>query len=109
MDLGKHHSGKKGNKGGHERRPFLKAADLPKKGNLTVTIEEVREAPKAMQYSDLLCDLSNGTKKWTWGLRAGFTLDALIDKFGKNSDKWKGKKLTLTKGGDRGQYINVAQ
>lgn len=111
MDLGKYRSKEKGRSQG-DSRDFLKSSDLPKNGNLTVKIDDVREparGSKAATYNDILIDVSFGKQKRTWGLREGFTLDAMIDKLGKNSDRWKGKKLSLTRGGDKGQYINLAR
>jgi len=87
-------------------RPFLKAKDLPAKG-ATFTILEFRAAPKQMEYSDFLCDIKNGTKEYTLGLREGVLLDMLIDELGAKTEKWANKKVRLVKAGPKGQYINV--
>jgi hypothetical protein len=109
MDLRQHYD-KDTNKGGgkFKRRPFLKAKDIAAKGSL-VKILDFREAPKAMEYSDFLCDVSIGKKEFTWGLRSkSVTLNQLIEKLGKRTEKWIGKTVKLMTAGPKGQYVNVA-
>jgi hypothetical protein len=101
----------KRSKGGREKfvkRPFMKAADIPAKG-ATAKVIEFRTAPKQMEYSDYLCDVSMGKKEYTLGLRNdSVLLDMLIDELGTKTEKWVGKSVKLVKGGPKGQYINVA-
>jgi hypothetical protein len=101
----------KRSKGGREKfvkRPFMKAADIPAKG-ATVKVIEFRTAPKQMEYSDYLCDVSMGKKEFTLGLRnESVLLDMLIDELGTKTERWVGKSVKLVKGGPKGQYINVA-
>jgi hypothetical protein len=109
MDLGTHYDsdGKKGGGKGYKRRDFLKAAHVPKKG-CNAKILEFREAPKSMEYSDFLLDLSIGKKEYTWGLKSKtVTLNMLIDALGKRTEKWTGKTIKLVHGGPKGQYVNL--
>lgn len=90
-----------------KQRPFLKAKDLPAKG-ATFTVIEFRVAPSQMQYSDYLCDVKNGTKEYTLGLKdQSVLLDMLIDELGTKTEKWTGKKVKLIAAGPKGQYVNV--
>jgi len=105
MDLKAHRS--KDTRKGFKQRPFLKTKDIPAKGG-DYTIQEFRQAPKNMQYSDFLMDVRNGKQEYTVGLRSGSVLmDMLIDELGTKSEKWTGKKVHLIKAGPKGQYINV--
>jgi hypothetical protein len=108
MDLGSHYD-KDAKKGGgkFKQRPFLKSTDVAAKGS-TAKITDVREAPKQMQYSDILCDLTIGKKEYTWGLKSkSITLNMLIDELGKRTEKWIGKTIKLVRGGNKGQYVNL--
>jgi hypothetical protein len=108
MDLGAHYD-KDSKKGGKKfkQRPFLKAENIAKNGS-TCKILDFREAPKQMEYSDFLCDVSIGKKEYTWGLRSkSVTLNMLMDALGKRTEKWIGKTLKLVRGGPKGQYVNV--
>jgi hypothetical protein len=93
-----------------EKRDWLDPQkDLKAKGSTKWKIDDVREAKKNKTKILAFMDLSNGSKKRVMSLRKGFTLDALIDNLGANTDKWKGKSIDLERGGAEGQYINVAQ
>lgn len=110
MDLSKHKNpeGKNGN-GGYTRRDFLKADDIPTKGGLKATVIEFREAPKGMPYSDFLLDIKTSDGEYTVGLRSkSVLLDMLIEKLGPQTDKWDKAKITFVRGGNKGQYVNVA-
>jgi hypothetical protein len=88
-------------------RPFLKPANIPEKGG-DYTIEDFRQAPKNMPYSDFLMDVRNGKQEYSVGLRSdSVLLDMLIDQLGTESEKWIGKKVHLIKAGPKSQYINV--
>jgi hypothetical protein len=105
MDLKAHRSTK--TTGKYVQRPFLKAKDIPAKG-CTAKVIEMREAPKQMEYSDFLLDLTIGKKEYTWGLRSqSMSLDQLIDTLGTKTEKWAGKSVKLVRGGPKGQYVNV--
>ena len=106
MDLGSHYD-KQSKNGGSKRTPFLKAADIPAKGT-TARIIGFREAPKSMEYSDFLLDLTIGKKEFTWGLRTKtVSLNMLIDELGTRTEKWTGKTIKLVRGGNKGQYVNL--
>jgi hypothetical protein len=93
--------------GKFKQRPFLKAEHIGAKGS-SAKITDVREAPKQMEYSDLLVDLTIGKKEFTWGLRSkSITLNMLIDALGKRTEKWIGKTVKLVRGGNKGQYVNL--
>lgn len=110
MDLSSQYDkgAKKGGAGGKfKRKPFLKSSDIPVKGT-TAKITDVREAPKQMEYSDLLVDLTIGKKEFTWGLKfKSVTLNMIIDELGKRTEKWVGKSVKLIRGGAKGQYVNI--
>jgi hypothetical protein len=110
VDLGAHYDKEAKTGGGKlKRRPFLKSADIPIKGT-QAKITDFRVAPKQMEYSDFLCELTIGKKEFTWGLRSkSVTLNMLVDKLGKNTDKWIGKTIKLVKAGPKGQYINLGE
>jgi hypothetical protein len=110
VDLGSHYDDerKSGGKGGFKNRPFMKAKDIPAKGGKCKVID-FRVAPKQMEYSDFLLDVTMGKKEFTIGLRSkSVLLNMLIDSMGKKTDKWVGRTVTLVRGGPKGQYINVA-
>src|SRR4029077_6640539 len=100
MDLGTHYDNDAKSGGGKfKRRPFLKAKDINAKGS-TAKILDFREAPKVMEYSDFLADVSIGKKEFTWGLRSkSVTLNMLIDALGKRTEKWVGKSVKLVRAG----------
>lgn len=104
MDLSKHKSGKQ--RGSFENRPWLNGSDLPKKGGV-LKIDAIRE-PKKKGATVCYVDVTLGKKKFTWSLRKGFTLDAMIESLGANTDHWIGKSVKVVPGGDEGQYVNVA-
>jgi hypothetical protein len=107
MDLGSHYDKDAKSGGKFKQRPFLKAEHVAAKGS-SAKITDVREAPKQMQYSDILVDLSIGAKEYTWGLRSkSITLNMLIDALGKRTEKWIGKTVKLVRGGNKGQYVNL--
>ena len=107
MDLGSHRS-KEGKVGKFKQRPFLKAQDIPAKG-CNAKLIEMRQAPKQMEYSDFLLDLTIKKKEYTWGLKSQtMTLDMLIDELGTKTEKWAGKTIKLVRGGSKGQYVNLA-
>lgn len=108
MDLKSHRSKDRPGAGGKfARRPFLKAKDIPAKG-MKCKIIDFRTAPKQMEYSDFLLDVSNGKKEYTVGLRSQTVLlDMLMDELGTKTEKWPGKSVLFVKGGQKGQYINV--
>lgn len=108
VDLGAHYD-KDSKKGGKKfkQRPFLKAEHVAAKGSVA-KIVDFRDAPKQMEYSDFLVDLTIGKKEYTWGLRSkSITLNMLIDALGKRTEKWIGKTVKLVRGGSKGQYVNV--
>ena len=110
MDLGTHYD-RDAKSGGskYKRRPFLKAKDIAAKGS-TAKVIDFREAPKQMEYSDFLMDVSIGKKEYTWGLRSkSVTLNMLIDELGKRTEKWIGKTIKLVRAGAKGQYINLGK
>jgi hypothetical protein len=83
--------------------------DLPKKGSAKWKVDAVRESKNKAKGILAFMDISNGPKKRVMSLRKGFTLDAIMDVLGTNSDRWIGKTLNLERGGSEGQYTNVAQ
>ena len=105
MDMGAHYEKQTG--GSAKRTPFLKAKDIPAKGT-SAKIVGFREAPKSMEYSDFLLDITIGKKEFTWGLRSKtVSLNMLIDELGKRTEKWTGKTIKLVRGGNKGQYVNL--
>ena len=77
--------------GRFKRRPFLKGKDIKSKGVTQITIEAVREAPKAFENADVLVDVKIGSKEFTWPLAFSKTAyRVLYEKFGKDEKKWKG-------------------
>jgi hypothetical protein len=111
MDLSSYRGKESGNtRGKFENRDWLDSQkDLPKKGASKWKIDGVREAKKNKTGIIAFIDVTCGNKKRVMSLRKGFTLDAFMDELGTNTDKWKGKSIQLERGGDEGQYINVAQ
>lgn len=106
MDLGKYKSGKKaGDK--YARLPWLDGDCIPEKG-ASITIDAIREPRKKGSKVVVFLDVTVGKKKFTWSIRKGFTLDALMEELGTNTDKWTKKKIRVVRGGDDGQYVNVA-
>lgn len=105
MDLAKYKSAK-GKKDSFERLPWLDGHCIPAKGG-KLRVDGTRE-PRRKSNVVVYLDVTVGKKRFTWSIRKGFTLDALIDELGANTDKWKGKSVDVTRGGDDGQYVNVA-
>jgi hypothetical protein len=91
---------KSGSGGGDfKRRAFLRASDLPKNGKVVIArVIEFREAPKGMDFSDYLLDISIGSKEFVIGLKEGWKLDKLIDLLGPKPAKWAGKTFPLHQG-----------
>lgn len=108
MDLAKFRNGD-GKRPKFENRDWLASTDLPKNGSSKWRVDGVREAKKNKTGIIAYIDLTSGSKKRVMSLRKGFTLDAFMDELGTNTDKWKGKSISLERGGDEGQYVNVAQ
>lgn len=108
MDMNAHYDKDAKSGGGKfKRRPFIKSKDVAANGS-TAKILDFREAPKAMEYSDFLMDITIGKKEFTWGLRSkSVTLNMLIDELGKRTEKWIGKSIKLVRAGAKGQYINL--
>lgn len=104
MDLAKYKS-KKSDSSNNDRLPWFDGHALPKKGG-TVVIDAVREPRKAGNVLFYM-DITLGKKKYTWSMRKGFTLDALIDQLGTKTEKWTKKKVAVVPGGDDGQFVNV--
>lgn len=104
MDL----SGVKGT--GSSNLPWLNPEDISDKDKLK--IDDAREPRTTRKKSQtvLFLDVTvqSTKKKHTWALRKGFTLDALIESLGTESDDWKGKSVSVVRGGNDGQYVNVA-
>jgi hypothetical protein len=111
MDLSTYRGKESSNgRGKFENRDWLDSQkDLPKKGPSKWKIDGVREAKKNKTGILAFVDVTSGAKKRVMSLRKGFTLDAFMDELGTNTDKWKGKSIQLERGGDEGQYVNVAQ
>lgn len=110
MDLSSYKGKEKPGTGKFENRDWLDPQkDLPKKGSSKWRVDSVREAKKNKTGIILFIDVTNGTKKRVMSLRKGFTLDAFIEALGPNTDKWLKKSIELERGGNEGQYINVAQ
>lgn len=111
MDLSSYRGKESSNgRGKFENRDWLDSQkDLPKKGPSKWKIDGVREAKKNKTGILAFIDVTSGSKKRVMSLRKGFTLDAFMDELGTNTDKWKGKSISLERGGDEGQYVNVAQ
>jgi hypothetical protein len=107
MDLSGHVSGKE--KQVFEKRDWLTAEDLPKKGSKKFKVDGARDAKKNKTGILIYVDLSAGKLKRVMSLRKNFTLDAFVAELGTNSDKWAGKSIDLERGGSEGQYINVSQ
>lgn len=103
MDLG-HLKGK----GGSSRLPWLDGQCIPEKG-ATLKIDAARE-PRKKGSTVVFLDVtvSKDKKKYTWSIRKGFTLDALLDLLGTDTDTWVGKSIPVVRGGDEGQYVNVS-
>lgn len=91
-----------------ERLEFIQPEDLPRKGAAKWKI--IAERPTARKIKGILgfIDLQNGKKKRAMALRKGFTLDALMDELGTKTEKWVGKTISLMRGGNDGQYVNLA-
>lgn len=108
MDMSSHYDKEAKSGGGKfKRRPFLKSTDIASNGS-TAKVLDFREAPKQMEYSDFLMDVSIGKKEFTWGLRSkSVTLNMLVDELGKRTEKWIGKTVKLVRAGAKGQYINL--
>ena len=108
MDLGKQRS-KSSGKGGKkfEQRDWVDVTDLPRKPSQW-KVDDFRAAKKGSKLIGFL-DITLGSKKRTMGLRKGFNLDNIMDQLGTNTDKWKGKKLELERGGSDDQYVNVSR
>ena len=69
---------------------FLQADDL-KKGVNKVTVIGVRPAPAEMQFSQYLLDVEFQRRKYVLGIKTdSTTYDALYQRFGTDTDKWKG-------------------
>lgn len=102
-------SGMKG-KGGSSRLPWLDGQCIPDGKGTTLKIDAVRE-PRKKGATVVFLDVTvaKDKKKYTWSIRKGFTLDALIDTLGAETDEWVGKSLPVVRGGDEGQYVNVSQ
>lgn len=108
MDLGSHRQKDRGTKGKFVNRPFLKAKDIPAKGGLKCKVIDFRVAPKQMEYSNFLMDVSAGKREFTVGLRSqSVLLDMICDELGTKTEKFPGKSITFVRGGSKGQYINV--
>jgi hypothetical protein len=77
--------------------PFLKAKDLPKKGNCKLTLTgDVRESNG--QFGDGIdvgVKLGGKVYSWTVKFESG-NYRRLIEAFGKNIKKWKSKTVTVT-------------
>lgn len=108
MDLGQHRSSN-GKTGKFENREWLSSEDLPVKGSKKFKIDNVREAKRNKTGVLAYVDLSAGKTKRVWSLRKGFTLDIIMDQLGTKTEKWKGKTISLYRGGSEGQYVNAVQ
>lgn len=102
-------SGMKGS-GDNSRLPWLDAEDISDKDKLK--IDDVREPRVTKKKNPVVVYLDvtvlSSKKKYTWSIRKGFTLDALIELLDGETDNWKGKTVTVVRGGNDGQYVNVA-
>lgn len=96
--------------GGSERLPWLDAEDIQDKDKLK--IDDVREPRQTKKKNPVVVYLdvtvASSKKKYTWSIRKGFTLDALIEALGGETDDWKNKNVNVVRGGNDGQYVNVS-
>lgn len=102
-------SGLKG-KGGSSRLPWLDGQCIPDGKGTTLKIDAAREPRKkgtTVVYLDVT--VAKDKKKYTWSIRKGFTLDALCEVLGTETDDWVGKSIPVVRGGDEGQYVNISQ
>ena len=96
--------------GGSSRLPWLDGEAVPEKG-ATLKIDAARLPRKKSNVVVFLDVTMNGDKKkrFTWSIRKGFTLDAIFETLeSTDTDEWVGKTLKVVKGGDDGQYVNIA-
>jgi len=108
MDLASHRPKDRKGGGKYTRRDFLKASHIPAKGGLKCKVIDFRTAPKQMEFSDFLMDVSAGKKEYTVGIRSGSVLlDMICEELGTKTERYPGKTITFVRGGNKGQYINV--
>lgn len=105
MDLSQH----KG-KGGSSRLPWLDGQCIPDGKGTTLKVDAVRE-PRKKGTTVVFLDVTvaKDKKRYTWSIRKGFTLDALLELLGSETDDWTDKSIPVVRGGDEGQYVNVSQ
>lgn len=110
MDVGQYKGA-----GGSSRLDWLDGQHIPEKGG-SLRIDAAREPRKkgnVIIYLDVTVvspkDKEKDKRKYTWSIRKGFTLDALMESLGTDTDKWEGKTLAVVRGGDAGQYVNVSE
>lgn len=86
------------NSGSFERRPFLKGNDLPRDGKkVTAKIDAFRDAPRNMEFSKYLLDVTIAGRKYTIGIKSDddVKLDRVISMLGPKTKTWPGKSIKL--------------
>lgn len=94
-----HKSNSKGDdNGGFTSRKFLKGTDLPRGGKIVkARVDDFRDAPRNMKYSQYLLDITIGKTQFTIGIKDDndTKLERAISVLGPKTDRWKGKTLQL--------------
>lgn len=86
-----------GNSFGNSRQ-FLKAKDLPPKGKIiSVRVDRFRDAPRNMQYSEFLVDVTMNGRGYTIGIKdeEDQKLANMIAVLGPKTKTWPGKTIKL--------------
>jgi hypothetical protein len=89
------HPGSRGRGGG---RQFLKGEDLPPGGKIiSARVDAFREAPRNMQFSQYLLDVTMNGRGYTIGIKNedDSKLAAVVDALGPKTKSWPGKQIKM--------------